>query len=129
MRVLIVDDCELAAGMLAVVMEIYGHEVRLLRSVSPAFRLAAAFQPNIVLLAVSAPLTSTQIEAAERLRAESEVEPQIFALCSTPGALAGSEPSIFDRVFPRPVRFGQLKSYLDSPRRSSRVASPRVASA
>ena len=28
MRVLIVDDCELSAGMLAVVLEIYGHEVQ-----------------------------------------------------------------------------------------------------
>ena len=126
MRVLIVDDCELSAGMLAVVLQIYGHEVRLTRSPGAGLRLAPAFQPEIVLLAVSAPVTAIESDAAERLRSELDVEPQIFALCSTPAELSGSEQSAFDRVFPRPVRFGQLKPFLDGSFRSSRAVGERV---
>jgi len=125
-RVLIVDDCELSAGMLSVVLKIYGHQVRLIRSHGAALRVAAAFQPEIVLLTVSAPVTSTESEAAEQLRSVTDVEPQIFALCSKPAELSSDERSAFDRVFPRPVRFGQLKPFLDSPLRSSSVLGERV---
>jgi DNA-binding response OmpR family regulator len=129
MRVLIVDDCEMSAGMLAVVLEIYGHEVRLTRSHGAAVRLASDFQPQMVLLTVTAPVTAIESDVTERLRETAEVEPQIFALCTTPGELTSHERAAFDRVFPRPVRFGQLKPFLDSSLRSSRVFGERVHSA
>ncbi|HEY1784660.1 MAG TPA: hypothetical protein VGG30_03895 [Pirellulales bacterium] len=129
MRILIVDDCEMSAGMLSVVLQIYGHEVRLSRSPGAALRIAPSFQPQIVLLAVSAPLSSTESDAADRLRDCTPAESQIFALCSTPGALLGDDRAAFDRVFPRPVRFGQLKPFLDSPHRSSQFFGERVHSA
>jgi CheY-like chemotaxis protein len=128
MRILIVDDCEMSAGMLAVVLQIYGHQVRLIRTPTTALRLAAAFQPEVVLLAVSAPITPTESDVAEALRGLTDLEPQIFALCSTPGELSSDERTPFDRVFPRPVRFGQLKPFLDPPIRSSHILGERVPS-
>ncbi len=115
MRVLIVDDCDLSAGMLAVVLEVYGHQVRLTRSTKPAVRAAAEFHPDMVLLTVTAPVGSTEIDAIWQFRAIADNEPQIFALCATPEALSNRERLIFDHVFPRPVRFGQLKPFLDAP--------------
>jgi DNA-binding response OmpR family regulator len=129
MRILIVDDCEMSAGMLAVVLEIYGHEVRLTRNHGAAVRVATDFQPQMVLLTVTAPMTAIESDVAERLREAADVEPQIFALCSTPGELSSHERSAFDRVFPRPVRFGQLKPFLDSSLRSSCIFDERVHSA
>ena len=53
MRIMIVDECELSAGMLAVVLEVYGHQVRLIRNPGAASRLAADFHPDVVLLTVT----------------------------------------------------------------------------
>jgi DNA-binding response OmpR family regulator len=101
--------------MLALVLEIYGHRVRLIRTAGAAPAAAQDFQPDLVLLEVNAPVTSSQRDAAETLRAAAEGETQIFALCRSPQKLSDREQSLFDHVFSRPVRFGQLKPFLDAP--------------
>ncbi|HTU27241.1 MAG TPA: hypothetical protein VMF30_17670 [Pirellulales bacterium] len=129
MRVLIVDDCELSAGMLAVVLEIYGHKVQLCRSPNAGVRAAGDFRPEMVLLAISSPAEAAELDAAEQLRCECDVEPLLFALCQAPGELDEAEQAVFDRVFPRPVRFGQLKPYLEKPLRVQRPAAEPVRNA
>jgi CheY-like chemotaxis protein len=121
MRVLIVDDCEMSAGMLAVVLEVYGHEVRRADTAVTAISVATYFDPQIVLLSVSAPVTATQRAAAQQIRAGGD-DARIFALCPTPRLLSRRDQHLFDRVFPRPMRFGQLKPYLDAPAEMPLVA-------
>ena len=115
MRVLIVDDCELSAGMLAVVLEVYGHQVRLLNTADVPLKTVREFRPHLVLLGVPTPITASDLETVRRLRAASEEDLQILATCDTPSALSGDEQKAFDGVFARPIRFGQIKPFLEQP--------------
>jgi PleD family two-component response regulator len=123
MRVLIADDAEMSAGMLAVVLEVYGHEVRQTSSAGFISKSAREFEPHLVLLAVTGRVTSNQLETVEKMRAAADGDIQIFAICAQPNSLLIEEHKIFDSVFPRPVRFGQIKPFLDAPVRELPVAS------
>jgi DNA-binding response OmpR family regulator len=115
MRVLIVDDCELSAGMLAVVLEVYGHQVRLLSTVGTPLKVAAEFRPHLVLLALPSPITESELELVRQLRDQSEEDLQILATCDVPAQLSSDEQRGFDAVFARPIRFGQIKPFLEAP--------------
>jgi DNA-binding response OmpR family regulator len=115
MRVLIVDDCELSAGMLAVVLEVYGHQVRLLSTAAMPVKVAREFRPHLVLLALPTPITASELDLVRQLRNESEEDLQILATCDAPTGLSADEQKEFDAVFARPIRFGQIKPFLEAP--------------
>jgi hypothetical protein len=59
-------------------------------------------------------MTLAESDAAERFRGLSGQPPQVFALSNAMHELSAAERSQFDRVFSRPIRFGQLKPYLEA---------------
>ncbi len=73
LRVLIVDDNEDAATTLAVLAELWGHEVRTAFSAERALELAKEFKPNIVILDIGMPRMGG-LTLAEHLRAEVDLQ-------------------------------------------------------
>jgi two-component system, OmpR family, response regulator len=67
LRVLIVDDYRSAADTLAMLVDVWGHDVRCAYDGTSALALAAEFQPNVMLLDISMPNMSG-LELAVQLR-------------------------------------------------------------
>jgi len=72
LRVLVVDDNHDAAETLAMLLGLWGHEVRLAVDGPSAVETAAAHRPDVVLLDISLPGMSGY-EVAEKLRADPEL--------------------------------------------------------
>jgi CheY-like chemotaxis protein len=68
LRILIVDDNEDAADMLATVLELGGHEVHAVHDGAAAVDAAASLDPDVVLLDIGLP-TLNGYEVAQRIRA------------------------------------------------------------
>ncbi len=68
-RVLVVDDNESAADMLAAVVEMLGHEVRTALDGARAIEVAASFRPEVIIMDLGMP-TMSGYEAARRIRSE-----------------------------------------------------------
>ena len=67
LRVLIVDDYRSAADTLAMLVDVWGHDVRCAYDGTSALAVAAEFQPNVMLLDISMPDMSG-LELAVQLR-------------------------------------------------------------
>lgn len=68
-RILVVDDNQDSAESLALLLEIYGHEVRTAFAGPAALETASTFRPDVVLLDIGLP-GMDGYEVARRLRAE-----------------------------------------------------------
>ncbi len=78
-RVLVVDDNHDSAELMAMLLGIVGHEVRLAHDGLEAVAAAAAFEPHVVLLDIGLPkLDGYQVAA--RIRASGGVQPVLVAL-------------------------------------------------
>jgi PAS domain S-box-containing protein len=73
LRVLVVDDNKDAADMLAMVLQMFGHEVQRANSGETALALAAEYQPEFVLLDIGLP-DINGYEVARRLRQQPETK-------------------------------------------------------
>jgi PAS domain S-box-containing protein len=78
-RVLVVDDNHDAADMMAMLLDLVGHEVRTAGDGLMAVAAVAEFQPHIVLLDIGLPVLSGY-EAAERIRRGPGLQPVLVAL-------------------------------------------------
>lgn len=77
-RVLVVDDNEDAAELLATAIEAMGHETRVAHDGATALEAAAAFQPQVAILDIGLPGMDGH-ELARRLRARGSL-PRLIAL-------------------------------------------------
>ena len=66
-RVLVVDDNQAAAGMLGVLVEMLGHEVRTAHSGLEGIQVAAEFKPELIFMDIGMP-EITGLEAARQIR-------------------------------------------------------------
>jgi len=77
LRVLVVDDNRDAVETLAMLLGLWGHDVRLAADGPSAVESAAAHRPDVVLLDISLPGMSGY-EVAERLRANPELRETVL---------------------------------------------------
>ena len=77
LRVLVVDDNHDAVETLAMLLGLWGHDVRLAADGPSAVETAAAHRPDVVLLDISLPGMSGY-EVAERLRANPELRETVL---------------------------------------------------
>jgi CheY-like chemotaxis protein len=77
LRVLVVDDNHDAVETLAMLLGLWGHDVRLAADGPTALETAAAHRPHVVLLDISLPGISGY-EVAKRLRANAELRDTVL---------------------------------------------------
>jgi CheY-like chemotaxis protein len=77
-RVLVVDDNEDAAELLAMAIEAMGHQTRIAHDGDTALQIAASFQPHVAILDIGLPVMDGY-ELARRLRAKGS-SPRLIAL-------------------------------------------------
>jgi two-component system CheB/CheR fusion protein len=109
-RVLVVDDNEDAAEMLALVLRKHGHTVELAFNGEDALELAAVSHPEVVLLDIGLPGIDGY-EVARRLRASpSAVRPVLVAVSGygQPADRLRSREAGFDHHLVKPVAMERL---------------------
>jgi len=112
-RVLVVDDNEDAASTLAMLLELWGHEVATVGDGPAALAAVAAQRPETVLLDLGLP-GMTGYEVAQRLRASGEKDLQIVAISGygQPDDVARAKASGFDAHLTKPVEPAVLQRLL-----------------
>jgi DNA-binding response OmpR family regulator len=122
LRVLIVDDHRDGADILAVLVKMWGHEARVAYAGDVALRLAATYQPDVMLLDLAMPQMDG-CQLAHRLRREERFKDTL--LIAIPGCgdaahrLLGAEAG-FDHYLLKPVEPSTLEAVLL--RQQSRLA-------
>lgn len=115
-RVLIVDDNEDAANLLADVMRSSGHDVRVAFEPATALVLASAFKPEFALLDVGLPVMDGYELAAQIRRDLGELSPKIYSLTGfgQPGDQERSAAEGLDGHFVKPVEASRVLSVIGS---------------
>ena len=113
-RILLVDDNEDAAQLLAARLTKRGYEVTVAYDGARAMEVVAGFQPDVCVLDIGLPVMDGY-ELAHRLRAELDPTPRFIALTGY-GQRADKERAReagFDRHFTKPVGFQDLVDAID----------------
>ncbi|MHB1558017.1 MAG: response regulator [Isosphaeraceae bacterium] len=106
-RVLIVDDDESSAQIMAMILRLDGHEVRLAGSVPSALELIPGYRPEVVLSDIGLPGLDGH-ELARRIRHDPELSDGLLLLAALTG-FAGAEARVrcreagFDHHLVKPV--------------------------
>jgi CheY-like chemotaxis protein len=113
-RILVVDDNEDSADMLAAVLEGRGHELRVAHDPETALRIAVEFAPNVAFLDLGLP-EMDGYELATRLRAlPGLAELRLIALTgfSQASAREKSREAGFDHHLVKPVQLQAIEASL-----------------
>jgi CheY-like chemotaxis protein len=97
--VLAVDDNKDAADSLAVLLELYGHEVRAVYTGKEALAVAPAFRPQAVLLDLGLPDVNG-VEIARRIRSDQALT-RVPLIAMTGHSVRGSVESQVEELFER----------------------------
>jgi CheY-like chemotaxis protein len=111
-RVLLADDVPDNVDSLRILLQLWGHEVRVALDGAEAVEVAAAFKPHVALLDIRMPRMHGA-EAARRIR-ELLPEVRIFALSATDRndpLLAGYD-GVFDDYLSKPYNLDHLEKLL-----------------
>jgi CheY-like chemotaxis protein len=84
-RVLVIDDSDETAESLAMLLRLYGHEVRVARDGPTGLVEADAWLPEVVLLDIGLPGGMDGFETARRLRADRGESVRLVALTGRSG--------------------------------------------
>jgi len=118
-RVLVVDDNDDAAGLLAEALGALGYSVRTASDGPSGLRIASAFQPHLALLDIGLPVMDGY-ELAQRLR-EQQTAPPLRLIAVTGYGQADdrrrSSAAGFDAHLVKPITLEQLQNVLDVHRR------------
>ncbi len=113
-RVLVADDNKDAADTLGLLLELYGHEVRIAHSGNAALAAAQAFHPNVALLDIAMPDLSGY-EVARNLRVDTCC-PDILLIALTGYGQDGDKERAhkagFDHHLTKPVDPGKLEALI-----------------
>jgi len=113
LRVLIADDNEDAADMLAMILDSKGHEVRVAHDGLEAVSSAKAFQPDVALLDIGMPeLDGHQVAAQIRSLSGESVMLVAITGWSEPGVAQSQEYAGFDHHLVKPVDLERLTACL-----------------
>jgi signal transduction histidine kinase/FixJ family two-component response regulator len=126
-RVLVVDDNVAAADMLAALLRLWGHEVRLAYNGPEALAAAAEYRPDLVLLDIGLPLMSGY-EVARRLRGQLRLDQTTLVAVTGYGQEEDrrrSQEAGFDRHLTKPVDADSLQALLASPTSAVQAAEYR----
>jgi PAS domain S-box-containing protein len=113
-RVLVVDDNEDAAGMLTLLLESQGHEVRVCYSASDALSTAKQSSPTILFLDIGLP-DMDGYELARRLRVLPETARSLLVALTGYGQPQDKERALqagFDHHLVKPVKLGDVLGLL-----------------
>jgi PAS domain S-box-containing protein len=116
-RVLVVDDNHDSAESMAILLEIWGHEVRTTYDGPAALALAAEYRPDVVLLDIGLPGMSGY-EVAKRLRELPDLAGAILIAVTGYGQHSDRERSRaagFDHHLLKPVEPARLQELLATP--------------
>jgi CheY-like chemotaxis protein len=114
LRIMVVDDNEDAAEMLAMLLQASGHEVTIAHDGTDALELAASFRPQLVFLDIGLP-GMDGYEVARRLRAlAATARSQIVALTGWGGDKDKklAKQAGFDEHLTKPVAPGVVKALI-----------------
>ncbi len=111
MRVLIVDDNDLASELLSEFVGILGHEVSVAGDGAQALAKAAQEQPDVIIVDIILP-DIDGYELATRLRAQLGEKPMIMALSGLPKSMQRQQTDIFDSWLEKPVDLNVLEAIL-----------------
>jgi two-component system CheB/CheR fusion protein len=121
LRVLIADDNEDAADMLAMILDSKGHEVRVAHDGLEAVSSAEAFEPDVALLDIGMPeLDGHQVAAQIRKIAGASVMLVAVTGWSEPGAAHGQAYSGFDHHLVKPIDLERLTACLTEQQKHKR---------
>ncbi len=116
-RVLVVDDNEDFAGMLADTLDLLGHEVRRAHDAAAALEMVGEFWPDIALLDINLPGMSGH-ELAQRLKTRCSSQRDVRLVAVTgygdERRRQRSEQMGFDAHLVKPVVLSQLQQTIDS---------------
>ena len=113
-RVLVVDDNQDAAESMALLLQIWGHDVRTAHDGPAALAVAADYRPDVVLLDIGLPGMSGY-EVAERLRELPGPERPVLVAVTGYGQQSDrrrTRDAGFDHHLVKPVEHAQLKEIL-----------------
>jgi len=116
MRVLVVDDNEDAADLLAMSVRLMGHLVRVAHDGPTALQIAAQFQPDVALLDIGLPVMDGY-ELARHLRALPGLEPvRLIAVTgySQEADRRHTAAAGFERHLVKPIQLDELQEALNS---------------
>jgi two-component system CheB/CheR fusion protein len=130
LRVLIADDNEDAADMLAMILGSKGHEVRVAHDGLEAVSSAVAFLPDVALLDIGMPeLDGHQVAAQIRLLAGTSVMLVAVTGWSEPGVSPTTEYAGFDHHLVKPIDLERLTACLSEQQKHKRERMQRGHSA
>jgi CheY-like chemotaxis protein len=113
-RILVVDDSEDAADLLAMLLRLLGHDVRAVYRGRDALNLLPAFRPSVVLLNLQMPVM-TGYETAKRIRANPSCDDvtliAVSGWCRDEDRKASAEAG-FDFHLPKPLDVKELDAIL-----------------
>ena len=116
LRILVVDDNRDAATTLAMLLQIFGHDVSVAHDGEAAIEAAARMRPDVALLDIGLPKVSGY-EAARRIRAEPWGQDMLLIASTGWGQdddRRKSKDAGFDHHMVKPVDFNALKALLAS---------------
>lgn len=116
MRILVVDDNADAAQMTAMLLEMWGHDVRTAHDGTAALDLAQAFKPQVILLDIGLPLMNGY-EVAARLRKQPDFRRVLLVAMTGYGQeddRRQSREAGFDEHLVKPVEAQVLRDLLEA---------------
>jgi CheY-like chemotaxis protein len=117
MRVLVVDDNIDSLEVVAELVGLWGHEVRMVQEALQALPAALEFRPDCVLLDLGMPKMDG-LQVAQLIRQNSLLDSVVLAAMTGHGMeknRARTRAAGFDIHLLKPIDFQQLKTFLDSP--------------
>jgi CheY-like chemotaxis protein len=114
-RILVVDDNKDGADILAMLLQLMGHQTRVAYTGTEALEAANAYQPHVVLLDIGLPVMDGY-EVARRLRQEPTTASTLLVAMTGYGQQEDkhrSELAGFDHHLVKPVAPDVLKTLLD----------------
>jgi CheY-like chemotaxis protein len=115
-RVLVVDDNVDAAESIGVLLQLWGHDVRLANGGEAALELASEFHPQVVLLDIGLPVMDGY-EVARRLRRELQARDAVIVALTGYGQDSDrrqAQQAGFDHHLTKPVEPEALQDLLAS---------------
>jgi CheY-like chemotaxis protein len=122
LRILVVEDHEDSAASLALLLRIWGHEVRVARDGLTALEMARAFSPDVVLLDIRLPWMDGWQVADQLQKEPAPKRPLLIALtgCGREADRRRSQEAGIDLHLVKPVDPDQLRRLLAQPAGRSR---------
>jgi len=116
MRILVVDDCKDTVETLAILLGLWGHDVREAYNGADALATASAFRPDVVLLDILLPVLNGY-QVARQLRQLPELSEMMLVAVSgytQSEDFAKSREAGFDRQLVKPIDLEELQRLLET---------------